>query len=842
MSLAIATRFARRELRGGLRGFRIFLACLALGVAAIAAVGTVRSAIEAGLKREGATLLGGEAELDFTYRFANRDELDWMNDTAVAVSEIVDFRSMAVVDRPAGAERGLTQIKAVDSSYPLIGTVELTPDMPLDKALAERDGMPGAVMERALIDRLGLALGDTFRLGTQDFILTAELSQEPDSAAGGFMLGPRTIVLRTSLASAELLAPGTLFSSKYRLILPDGADLEALEAEALTRFENSGLRWTDSRNGAPGVADFVDHVGAFLILVGLSGLAVGGVGVSAAVRAYLAGKTSVIATLRTLGAERSTIFQTYFLQIGVLSLLGTAIGIALGSLLPVALAPLIEARLPIPASFAIYPAPLVEAAIYGLLTAFVFTLWPLARAEDVRAATLFRDALGTTRLLPATRYLVWIATGLATLIGLAGLFSGTWWLTLWTAGGISFALALLAGAAAAIRWLSRRAAPRAKGRPALRWALGTISGPREGATSVVLSLGLGLSVLAAVGQIDGNLRNAISGNLPDVAPSYFFVDIQRDQMPGYTERLENDPAVSRIDSAPMLRGIVTQINGKPAREVAGDHWVLSGDRGLTYSETPSKNTRITAGEWWPEGYTGPPQISFAAEEAEEMGIGLGDTLTINILGRDITGTITSLREVNFSTAGIGFILSMNPSALAGAPHTFISTVYAEEEAEAQILRDIANAYPNITAIRVRDAIDRVGEVLTGLAAATSYGAAATLLTGFLVLIGAAAAGMQARTYEAAVLKTLGATRRRILISFAIRAALLGLGAGAVALGAGITGGWAVSTYVMETDFAVIWPSALAIVTGGVTATLLAGLAFAWGPLAARPARVLRGRE
>ena len=842
MTLATSARFARRELRGGLRGFRIFLACLALGVAAIAAVGSTRAAIEAGLAREGAALLGGDAELDFTYRFADPDELAWMNEVATEVSEIADFRSMAVVDGPDGAERGLTQIKAVDDAYPLIGAVELTPDMPLDVALAAQNGLPGAVMERALIDRLGLAVGDTFRLGTQDFTLSAELTREPDSAAGGFALGPRTILLRTSLENAELLAPGTLFSSKYRLSLPPGTNLAALEADARDRFENSGLRWTDSRNGAPGVSEFVDRLGAFLVLVGLSGLAVGGVGVSAAVRAYLAEKTSVIATLRTLGAERSTIFQTYFMQIGTLSLLGVAIGLALGALLPVALAPIIEAHLPIPASFAIYSGPLFESAIYGLLTAFVFTLWPLARAEDVRAATLFRDALGSSRLLPAPRYLVWIAVGLAALIGLAGLFSGTWWLTLWTSGGIAFALALLAIAATGIRWLSRRAAPRAKGRPALRWALGAISGTREGAASVVLSLGLGLSVLAAVGQIDGNLRNAISGNLPEVAPSYFFVDIQRDQMAGYTERLENDPAVSRIDSAPMLRGIVTRINGKPAREVAGDHWVLHGDRGLTYSETPTENTRITEGKWWPEGYTGPPQISFAAEEAEEIGVGIGDTLTINILGRDITGTITSLREVDFSTAGIGFILSMNPSALQGAPHTFISTVYAEDAAEAQILRDIANAYPNVTAIRVRDAIDRVADVLAGLAAATSYGAAATLLTGFLVLIGAAAAGTQARTYEAAVLKTLGATRRRILISFATRAALLGLGAGAVALAAGIAGGWAVSNYVMDTDFTVIWPSALAIVIGGVTATLVAGLAFAWSPLAARPAQVLRGRE
>ncbi|MEM8693922.1 MAG: FtsX-like permease family protein [Pseudomonadota bacterium] len=842
MSLRISARFAARELRGGLKGFRIFIACLALGVAAIAAVGTVRSSIEAGLAREGAALLGGDAELDFTYRFATEEERAWMNEVAMAVSEIVDFRSMAVVNRNGTTERGLTQIKAVDGFYPLVGNVELSPDIPLQTALADLQDLPGAVMERVLIDRLGLSIGDRFRLGTQDFRLTAELVNEPDSAGGGFGLGPRTLVLTDSLANSSLLASGTLFNSKYRLNLPANNDIEAVEATARNRFENSGLRWTDARNGAPGISQFVDRLGAFLVLVGLSGLAVGGVGVSSAVRSYLAEKTSVIATLRTLGAERATIFQTYFLQIGILSLVGITLGLILGAVLPIALAPIIEARLPIPSAFAIYPVPLAEAAIYGVLTAFIFTLWPLARAEDVRAATLFRDALGSTRLLPAAKYLAMIALGLIALIGLAAWFSGTWRLTLWTAGGIAGALCLLALSSFLIRWLSRRGGRASKGIPVLRWALAAISGNREGAAPVVLSLGLGLSVLAAVGQVDGNLRNAISGNLPDIAPSYFFVDIQRDQMDGYTDRLRSDPAVSRIDSAPMLRGIITKINGRPARDVAGAHWVLEGDRGVTYSTELPDNTRLTDGTWWAKDYSGDPLISFASEEAEEMGLKLGDTMTINILGRDITGTIASFREVDFSTAGIGFILSMNPGALEGAPHSFISTVYAEEGAEAQILRDLASAYPNITAIRVRDAIDRASEVLAGLAAATSYGAGATLLTGFLVLMGAAAAGTQARTYEAAVLKTLGATRRSILISFALRAALLGVAAGIVALAAGIGGGWAVSYFIMETNFSIIWPSALGIVVGGAVATLLASLAFAWPPLAARPAQVLRARE
>jgi len=838
VSLAVAGRFAARELRGGLSGFWIFISCLALGVAAIAAIGTVRASIEAGLAREGAALLGGDAELDFTYRFAEAEERAWMEAEALAVSEIADFRSMAVV----GDERALTQIKAVDDAYPLVGTVGLEPSVPLAEALGDQDGLPGAVMERVLADRLGLEVGAGFSLGTQEFILSAILTREPDSAAGGFALGPRTIVLTTSLENSSLLAPGTLFSTKYRLDLPEGTDLAALQDEARTVFAETGVRWSDARDGAPGISEFVDRLGAFLILVGLSGLAVGGVGVSAAVQAYLARKTHVIATLRTLGAERRLIFQTYFIQIGVLATLGIVLGLVLGALIPIALAPVIEARLPIPAAFAFYPAPLAEAAIYGALTAFVFTLWPLARAEEVRAATLFRDALETAKRLPAPRYLVAIAIALALLLALASWFSQAWSLTLYTAGGIAGALLLLALAAIAIRALSKRGKAMARGRPRLRWALSAMSGTREGAASIVLSLGLGLSVLAAVGQIDGNLRNAITGNLPDVAPSYFFVDIQQDQIDGFVTRLEEDTDVRDVQTAPMLRGIITQINGRPAAETAPGHWVLEGDRGVTYADALPENTRITEGAWWPADYTGPPLISFAAEEAEEMGLNIGDTMTINILGRDITGTLASFREVDFSTAGIGFILSMNPQALAGAPHSFISTVYAEERAEAEILRDLAGRYPNITAIRVRDAIDRVAEALGGIAAATSYGAAATLVTGFLILIGAAAAGTGARIYEAALLKTLGASRQRILSSFILRSVLLGCAAGCVALLTGIIGGWIVSTRILDTSYTVIWPSAIGVILGGIIATTLASLAFVWRPINAKPARVLRAQE
>jgi putative ABC transport system permease protein len=838
MSLKIAFRFAMRELRGGLRGFRVFLACLALGVAAIAAVGTVRAGIEAGLEKEGAALLGGDAEVEFTYRFAREDELAWLGTISTQVSETVDFRSMVVVERGENTERGLSQIRAVDSAYPLVGKVTLDPEIPLDAALADH----GVVLERILADRLGLVAGDTVKLGTQTFTLRAILERYPDNASGGFGLGPRTIVLTSDLKGTGLLEEGSMFSTNYRLTLPPNPNLEALEKATEDQFRDQGLRWRDSRRGAGGTARFVERIGAFLILMGLSGLAVGGVGVSAAVRAYLSGKTSVIATLKTLGATRNTVFLTYFIQIGILTILGVAIGLALGGTIPLLAAPLIAEALPIPSDFTLQIAPLAEAALYGILAALIFTLWPLARTEQIRPATLFRDAFGTTNRLPALRYLIATALLLAALIGAAVWFSGTVWLTLWTAGGIAGALFILVIAAFFARITAKALAKRTRGWPTMRLALNAIGARGGETTSVVLSLGLGLAVLSAVGQIDGNLRASFSDELPEVAPSYFFVDIQPDQIDGFKARLDGDKDVRKVDSAPMLRGVITQINGENAEDVAGGHWVVRGDRGVTYAAALPEGSDITEGAWWPEDYAGPPLMSFAAEEGAEIGLKLGDTVTVNILGRDITATIASFRNVSWETGGIGFVMTMNPSALQGAPHSWISTVYASPESEAKILRDLATMYPNITAIRIRDVIDQVIEVVNGISAATRYAALATLVTGFLVLIGAALAGERARTYEAAVLKTVGATRTRILWSFALRAALLGLAAGIVALAAGILSGWAVTTFVMEGDYMVIWSNAFLIIGGGVMASLVAGLAFAINPLAAKPARVLRARD
>ena len=842
--MSVVFHIAYRELRGGLAGFRIFLLCLALGVMAITTVGSVRMAIEEGLEAESDAILGGDASMQFTYRVANEIELAWMDENAEQVSQIVDFRSMIVFDDDGARERSLVQIKGIDGNYPLYGDVGLSVDIPLSEALAVTDGLPGLVAEQALFERLGVEVGDVLRLGTKDFQLRAVLSSEPDGAALGFSLGPRIIVEMVALEGSGLMTTGTLFNSHYRLILPDGADEAAVADDANALFGQSGMSWSDSANATPTLSRFVERIGSFLIIIGLAGLAVGGVGVSAAVRAYLSAKNETIGVLKTLGASRAVVFGVYLTQIGVLATLGIVIGLILGAGIPILAGPFLADQLPVPADFTIYWAPIVEAAIYGMLTALIFTLWPLARAIDIRAAGLFRDEIDEGRKFPRWYYLVVIAALIALLVGLAAWFAAVPKLALWSAFGVMMALGTLAITARGTKFIAARLARSrlARGRPALRSALGAVGGPGGETASVILSLGLGLSVLATVGQIDANMQTAISEELPSVAPAYFFLDILNDQRDGFIEVVNANEDVVKIESAPMLQGMITKVNGRPAKEVFGDHWAIEGDRGITYSAIPPNGVQLTEGEWWAEDYSGPPLMSFTADDAAELGLVIGDQITFNVLGRDITSTITNFRDVEWSGMGINFLMVLNPAALENAPHSHIATVYADPEAEGALLREVGDAFPNITAIRVGDAIDMVTDALTSIASAIRWGAAATLVTGFVVLIGAAAAGERRRVYEAAILKTLGATRARILGSFALRAGILGAAAGLIAIAFGGAAGYAVSTFVMELDFTFEVVSAAAIVIGGALASLLAGLAFALRPLNARPAQVLRSRE
>ncbi|NWG46378.1 MAG: ABC transporter permease [Alphaproteobacteria bacterium] len=837
-------RLAWRELRGGVAGFRIFLACLALGVGAIAAVGSMTAAFEAGIAEERQVLLGGDIEVELTHRPASPAERAFLEGLG-AVSEILQMR--AILRLPDGSAQSLVELKSVDGAYPLYGRARLDGEGGLAAALAPREvdgeSLPGLVIEQTLRTRLGLAIGDRAVLGTRSFEVRDVLRAEPDRLAGGFKLGPRIIVSTGALRETGLVQLGSLIEYRYRVKLPAsatnaevGAAVDALRAA----FPTAEWRLGDRRTAGRSLTRDIDTVAVFLTFVGLTALVVGGVGVGNAVAGYLDRKRAAIAIFKTLGAEGGTIFAVYLAQILALAGLGILIGIALGAIGPLIGMRLLADVLPVPARGGIYPLPLLLAAGYGLLTALAFSLWPLARAREVPAASLFRDLVAPVRRMPRPAYLLAVILAFAGLAGTALLFTDNRAFAAWFLVGAGAVFAVLYGTARGLKALARRLA---RGRRAgVRIALANLHRPGAPTGPVVLSLGLGFTLLVTVTLIDGTVAARIENQLPEGAPAFFFVDIQPAQLEPFLALARSTPGISNIETVANLRGRIAAIDGVPAREAEIDpegRWALRGDRGITYEARKPDNITVVAGTWWPEDYAGPPLLSMDAELARQFGVGLGDRLTLNILGREITFEIANLRRLDWDRLGLNFLFIVSPGVLEAAPHAFLATLSASEEAEVPFQSAVLDAFPNITAVRVKEALGTLTSILEDLSLAVRAASAVTLVAGLLVLAGALAAGRRQRLYDAVLFKVLGATRAKILRLLALEYAMLGLATALIAAGAGTLAAYVVVTEAMGLSWSWL-PATLGgtiLLAAGVT--LVLGLAGTFHALSARPAESLR---
>ena len=820
--MSIAWTLARRELRSGTRGVRIVLACLALGVAAIAAVGSLRSAINDGLATDSRRILGGDLEVQSGAQPLPDTLRSWLRDRGATLSDVVAMRSMLIA--PSG-ERQLVELKAVDAAYPLVGAAVVTPG-----TLADGVADAGVVLEPVVMERLGVHAGDRLKLGQAEVTVRGALINEPDRSASPTILGPRAMIGLQTLPATALVQPGSLLNYDLRATLPPGADVAATLAALRSAFPEQGWRLRTSAEAAPGAARIIDQTSLFLTLVGLTALLVGGIGVSTGIRAWLEARARTIATLRCLGATTRTIFATILIEVGALALLGVAIGVAAGAVLPVLATLAFGDQLPVPPRLGIYPAPLALAAVYGLLTAAAFALWPLARASQISGAALFRDALLPERVRARPALLAVNATLVLALVALV----------VWNADARLFALSFCAAAAATVLlFWGGGAAMMAVARQiriprAPAWArlgLSNLYRPGAGTVLMLVSLGLGLSTLASIALIEGNIRAQVLEQLPAQAPTFFFIDIQNDQLARFIDTATAQGA-TRISEVPSLRARLVSVKGIPADQVQATpetQWALRGDRGLTYSATVPDGSRIVAGAWWPADYEGPPLVSFDANLAKGWGVTIGDTLRVNVLGRDIDLKIASLRDIAWRSLSLNFTMVASPGLLARAPHTHLATVYTDPAHEAPVLRAVTDALPNVSGIRVADVLGAVATLVGKLGTALAATGTVTLASGALVLVGAIAAGQRRRMAEAVVLKTLGATRAQIRASWLVEFGLIGALAGLLAAGVGALASWGVLRFVMRADW-VFLPGTLAVVVLGCVGLML--VFGYWGTAAA----------
>lgn len=840
---ALAWRFARRELRGGLSGFYVFIACIAIGVATISGVGSVASAMKETMTREGRAILGGDFDFTLTQRAATGEEEAFLKEFG-SLTQAITMRAMArSLD---GESQALVELKGVDEYYPLSGQMELQGGANIQDELAARDGTFGAVVDDVLFARIDAQIGDEIAIGEGTFELRAIIASEPDKLATGVGFGPRVMLSSAGLETTGLVQPGSLLRFHYRVAadppLTDAA-IETARARATAEYPDAGWRFRDRSNASPGLSQQIDRFSQFLTLVGLTALVVGGVGVANAVRAFLDTKQPVIATFKCLGGTGAFVFKVYLFQIMVIAGIGIAFGLVLGAILPIVANWFLAAILPA-AQAGFYPGALALGAVYGMLCALAFALWPLGRAHDVPVSALFRDRVSDTRKIPRRFYLILLALCFGALIALSvGLAEDRRIAALYVGASVAAFLILL-GASSVIK----RIAKSAKGirRTELRLAIANIHRPGALTTSVVLSLGLGLALLVALTLIDLSLRHQLTANLPEQAPSFFFVDIQNRIAPDFDALIEEETPGAKLVRVPMLRGRIVSLGGTPVGEIdppADLAWITRGDRGITYSPILPKNSTLAKGEWWPREYEGKPLISFDDEAATAFGLEIGDEVVVNVLGREITAEIYNTRNIVWESIGINFVMVFSPNTFRGAPHAHLATVTLPDggtiEEEKALLKSVTNTFPAVTSVRVKDALETVNNVVSQLAWAVRAAASITLITSVLVLGGALAAGHRNRIYDAVVLKTLGATRNRLLSAFSIEYALLGLGAAIFGLGAGSLAAWAIVTQVMDFEF-VLQPVVAASATfGALFMTIGFGLIGTWRVLGQRPATHLR---
>lgn len=838
-NVVLGWRLARRELRHGLRGFRVFLACIVLGVGAIAAVGGLSRAVVAGLEADGARLLGGDVDLRLLHRPATAEQKAYLEAEADAFSEIAELRAMA---RPAAGResRAMVELKAVDATYPLVGALRTDPPGPLDELLARRGNTWGAVADANLLDRLGTGLGGRVRVGAATFEVRATIRHEPDRVATVFSFGPRLMIAKAALADTELVLPGSQIHYHNRLRLAPGTDFEAWKRRLETAFPKAGWRVRGTGDAAPGVRRFVERMTLFLSFVGLTVLLVGGLGVTSAVRSYLDGKIATIATFKCLGAPGRLIFIVYMMQVLVLGGLGVLTGLAVGIAAPFALIGIIGRQLPVTPIAGVYGDAIALAAVFGLLATVTFALLPVARARAVRAAALFRARIQPLRTRPGNLDVAATAIGVGLLAAVTLVTASDRYFAAWFVGGAAAALLALRGGAVLVMASAARLKPLADG----PWRMVQANLHRRGTTtpSIVVSLGLGLSVLVAIAQIEGNLRRQIEERLPDEAPAFFFLDIQTHQAAAFDAAVTTVPGTQGYKRVPTLRGRIVKIDGVPVEEAEvapGSQWAIRGDRALTYAAERSPDSKIVAGEWWPADYSGPPIISLDAGLAEGFGIGVGDTITLNVLGREITPTVTSLREIDWRSLRFDFAIIFAPGTLEAAPHSHIAAIEVPRHKEDAVERAATDGFPNVTAIRVRDALQAAARILAGIGAAVTGTAGLTLLAGAVVLAGVIASEHHRRVYDAVVYKVLGASRRRIVGIFLVEYGVLGLITGVIAAVIGTLTAWAVIRFLMHAEWSFL-PGVVAATTGLCLAVMLGiGLFGTWRALGHKAAPYLR---
>jgi len=820
-----ALSLARRDLKGGLGGLGLLWLCLAIAIAGLSSVTSLASSIDRAIAAEGRALVGGDLLLTVAQRDATPEER-----AAIAAlgASAKSSGTRGMIVAPSG-DSMLVELTGADTAWPLAGTLTL--------ASGTRPGDGEIAIGKAAADRLGLRPGDRVRLGQASLRVSGIVDKMPRGS--GFDFAPPALVTEAGLAATRLIQPGSISSTSYRIVLPRTADPQAVGKAFQKRFPDGGWRASDRNDAGSGTRRFIDRLGQLLLMVALSALAIGGLGMSSAAAAFAASRRQSIAILKLVGAPRRTIHMMLLIELGLMAGLAILAGLAVGASAPALVAGLAGPLLPVAPD----PSPqwraLGEAALFGVLISFAASWRAIAGASDTRPAQLLRGAVGGARISP--RLFIAPALALAAAAALAILGASDREFAAVGVASIAILCGLFAVLGLAIRRLAR--ATRQRGGPITRLGIAALDRPGAATVRLSVSLGLGLTMLIALSGAASSILAEIDTNIPRKAPALFLVDIPREDGPRLEALARAEFPDGELRLVPSLRGPVTALNGVPVSQMTSipeGAWILRGDRGLTFArDLPPANT-IVAGQWWPADYRGPPLVSIDVDAAVALGLKVGDRLTVAVLGRPVEARIASLRRIDWRSLGFNFALIFAPGAIDAAPYTLMASVAPGSGVPtAPFERRLSADLPMVSAVRIAEVIEQAKALLSSIDGAVRIATVFAILMGMVVLAGSVVATRAERRRDIVLLRLVGATRGQVARSQLIEFALLSSAVALAALGAGSLASWALVTKSFEFAFRPDLATILLIPAGSILLAVMAAFAAAQPALNARPAEGLR---
>ena len=823
-------RYSLWEFRGSLGRMWVWVLCLSVGVGAVVSIAGLASSLDRSIRGEARKLLAADLALRSRAPIST-DALDAIDRLpGAARAEVCEMAAMIgrASPRPSGEDGPtsvLVELKAVSGGYPFYGELRVEPPLPADMAPAAALGDHSALVAPEVLARLDLAVGDEVRLGRRTLRIAAVLLAEPDRLPTGFAFGPRVIV-GVAAQEASGVFPFAGFGG-YRVLvrLPVAeSSVERLELIAETLRlglrDDGAVRVETYVDAQPGIRRDLDRMERYLGLVALLSLLVGGVGVAQGIRAWLLQRLDALAVLKCLGARPRDLLRAYLVQALVLGCGAGVLGGVVG-LLSILLAPaILGGALPLQAISIWQPLALVRGIVLGIGVSVAFSapaLLVVLRVPPVRVFRRVAEPLPGARKAAVLSVLV-VAVGVAST---AAVQAGSLRLALQFLGALAAAVAGLCLAALLVRAGARVLAPACR-RYWLRHGVAALARPDSGTLPATVALGMGLMVLLVMFVVQGHLRDQLLAELPDEAPSAFLLNVSGPEWSGLEELLGREGA-RRVQSAPVVLGRVRTIDGEPVEERIddGNRWALSRQLRLTYlDELPADNVIVEAAGpvAGPSPWIDPAiaEVTVEQEFAETIGVGVGSVIALDVAGRKVEVTVTSLRSVDWEGFGINFFLVVEPAILDWAPHTRLAAAWLPPERELEIQDAVYRAHPGVAMVRIREMLQKVVELIGNLELGVRVLGSFTVAAALLTLAGAVAAGSLRRGREVALLKTIGSTRFDVLRAFAAEYALIGLSASVVAALLGTAAAWWLVTRELELEWSFRpWAVLGALLAGGL---------------------------